>query len=233
VYNSHGKLRTIITTVVPVQKPSRVLSFTAVYGVYIAHLVVIVLRPFFVASYTVSNFRRRSENGVFDRLRSFTIRWNTAVIQSLPNESKTIKTVVYGRVWLTWVCGYFIIDSFGIAMGVKCVRGILFLKETIIFKRKKAFFYIDSVLVIEVNLDDSIPIWRDHLPMIFLSYMARSSFDDLFIIHGVTSWVHILTYIYISTLRCKRCSSLSPSFSSPSLSCSPHTRCTIRRFFGK
>jgi hypothetical protein len=52
---------------------------------------VIVLRPFFVVSYTVSNCRRRSENRVSDRLRSFTIRWNTAVIRSLPNESNTIK----------------------------------------------------------------------------------------------------------------------------------------------
>jgi hypothetical protein len=58
-------------------KPSRILSFTAVYGVSIAHLVVIVLRPFFVASYTVSNCRRRPENGVSDRLRSCTIRCNT------------------------------------------------------------------------------------------------------------------------------------------------------------
>jgi hypothetical protein len=72
-------------------KPSLTLSFTAVYGVWIAHLVVIVLRPFFVVSYTVGNCRRWPENGVSDRLRSFTIRWNTAVIRSLPNESNTIK----------------------------------------------------------------------------------------------------------------------------------------------
>ncbi len=40
-------------------------------------------------------------------------------------------------------------------------------------------------------LDESIPIWRDHLSMIFLSYMA---------------WPHECIYwrIYISTLHCKR-----------------------------
>ncbi len=51
----------------------------------------IVLRPFFFVSYTVSNCRRRPENRVPNRLRSFTIRWNTAVIRKLPNESNTIK----------------------------------------------------------------------------------------------------------------------------------------------
>jgi hypothetical protein len=35
--------------------------------------------------------RRRPENGVSDRLRSFTIRWNTTVRRSLPNESNLIK----------------------------------------------------------------------------------------------------------------------------------------------
>jgi hypothetical protein len=53
---------------------------------------VIVLRPFFVVSYTVRNCRKRPENGVSDRLRSFAIRWNTAVIRSLPNECNAIKT---------------------------------------------------------------------------------------------------------------------------------------------
>jgi hypothetical protein len=56
------------------QTPSRILSFTAVYGVSIDHLVVIVLRPFFVVPYTVSSCRKRPENEVSDRLHSFTIR---------------------------------------------------------------------------------------------------------------------------------------------------------------
>ncbi len=73
------------------QTPSRMLSFTSVYAVSIDHLVVIVLRPFFVVSNTVSNCRKRPENGVSDCLRSFTIRRNTAAIRSLPNESNTIK----------------------------------------------------------------------------------------------------------------------------------------------
>jgi hypothetical protein len=42
-----------------------------------------VLRPFFVVPYTVSNYRKRPENRVSDRLRSFTIRRNTAVILRL------------------------------------------------------------------------------------------------------------------------------------------------------
>ena len=38
---------------------------------------------------TVSNCSKRPENRISDRLRSFTVRWNTAVIQSIWNESNT------------------------------------------------------------------------------------------------------------------------------------------------
>jgi len=52
---------------------------------------VIVLRSIFVLTYTFSNCRRRPKNGVSDRVRSFTIQWNTTVIWSLLKESTTIK----------------------------------------------------------------------------------------------------------------------------------------------
>jgi hypothetical protein len=50
---------------------------------YLTRFIGAVLRPFFVVPYTVSNCRKRPENRVSDRLRSFTIRRNTAVILRL------------------------------------------------------------------------------------------------------------------------------------------------------
>ncbi len=50
---------------------------------YLTRFIGAVLRPFFVVPYTVSNCRKEPENRVSDRLRSFTIRRNTAVILRL------------------------------------------------------------------------------------------------------------------------------------------------------
>jgi hypothetical protein len=73
---------------------------------YLTRFIGAVLRPFFVVPYTVSNCRKRPENRVSDRLRSFTIRRNTAVILRLWNESNTTSKLPETTVYVIVFDGY-------------------------------------------------------------------------------------------------------------------------------
>jgi len=73
---------------------------------YLTRFICAVLRPVFVVPYTVSNCRKSPENRVSDRLRSFTIRWNTAVILRIWNESNTTRKRPERTVHVTFFDGY-------------------------------------------------------------------------------------------------------------------------------
>ena len=73
---------------------------------YLTRFISTVLWPLFVVGYTVSNCSKRPENRVSDRLRSFTVRWNTVVIWSIWNESNTSRKLPKTTVCDTVFDGY-------------------------------------------------------------------------------------------------------------------------------
>ncbi len=136
-----------------------------------------VLRPFFVVSYTVSNCRRRSENGVSDRLRSFTIRWNTTVIR--------LKTVVYGRVLLTWV-------SRKKNLIYDISRNIDKLHErdtTAYFKNKNRIFHNSSKICI-------ISKKREHCYYLRLKWKVKEKFVEIQTVHSAKFLRDLIVFEY-------------------------------------